>query len=67
MRNDMKKWCAYGKGMGYLKNQEIQDCIRAHRVALDTALNMVGVCPFFFASLPVILLNINNVLAGTCA
>lgn len=43
MRNDMKKWRAYGKGMGYLKNQEIQDCIRAHRVSLDTALSMVGV------------------------
>ncbi|KAG9020749.1 hypothetical protein FRB95_003573, partial [Tulasnella sp. JGI-2019a] len=42
MRNDIKKWRAYGKGMGYLKNQEIQECIRAHRVALDTALNMVG-------------------------
>lgn len=43
MKIDMHKWKAYGKGMGYLKNNEIMEGIRRHRASLDRALNMVHV------------------------
>lgn len=43
MHLDMNVWRNYGRGMGYLKNNEILEGIKRHRANLDKALGMVGV------------------------